>query len=404
MRRWWDYKMEVEYAYIERVKKVYTSRSRVYIYGAGKVAGIIFDLCVDSDIPINGFCVTELMSNVSRYKGLPVVQFDTLQDENTIILIGFLEYGEKKIERYIRQTGKYIVVPLPDDILLADKREMQRRNRPAMEITPIIGCKINCRYCPQKKMLNAYFRHDKLRKSKMTFEEFKICLGKLPQNTLIEFAGFVEPFLNEESVDMMLYANEVGYEMTLFTTLVGLTEDNFKRIRHIPFKQVILHTADERQYANIKVDETYLNLLKTVVDAKKADGTPFVDGANCQSKPHAEVLKVSDGRLKIYCELQDRAGNLLPDSEVVLSGASKKGRIFCERARNVNHNVLLPDGTVALCCNDFGLEYVLGNLFVQSYEDIVNGEEMKRITNYMKNDSNESAAFICRKCIYAHTY
>lgn len=64
----------------------------------------------------------------------------------------------------------------------------------------------------------------------MSLEEFKICLEKLPLNTLVEFAGFVEPFLNEYSIDMMEYANQLGYRMTLFTTLVGLKLDDIHRI------------------------------------------------------------------------------------------------------------------------------------------------------------------------------
>jgi hypothetical protein len=32
---------------------------------------------------------------------------------------------------------------------------------------------------------------------------------------------------------------------------------------------------------------------------------------------------------------------------------------------------MLPNGDVSLCCMDYGLENILGNLFTQSYEEIL---------------------------------
>lgn len=108
---------------------------------------------------------------------------------------------------------------------------------------------------------------------------------------MIEWAGFVEPFLNNESIDMMQYAFEQGYEMTLYTTLIGLTKKKLMKIISMPFKQVVLHVADKDGYANIPVTDEYLELLEIIINAKKKDGTPFVDNANCQSEPHPKVLE-----------------------------------------------------------------------------------------------------------------
>ena len=268
-----------------------------------------------------------------------------------------------------------------------------------MEITPIIGCAVNCKYCPQKLLLREYFKDNKNRKSYMTLEDFKVCIDKLPKDTVIEWAGFAEPFLNRECIDMMLYANEKGYDMTLFTTMVGLSEENLERILKIPFKQVVLHTADKDGYANIAVTEEYLRLLEKIVEAKKQNGNPWVDKANCQSEPHEKVLEKLKGRLRIYCEMSDRAGNL-DNTENNLKTGEKTGRIYCERANNMNHNVLLPDGTVVLCCNDFGMQHVLGNLLVDDYEQLMNSEMMRHIKRGMHID--ETLPLLCRKCIYAN--
>ena len=169
-----------------------------------------------------------------------------------------------------------------------------------MEITPIVGCTINCKYCPQNTFLEQYYKNNKKRKRILTLEDFKICLNKMPINTLIEWAGFVEPFINKDSIDMMYYASEKGYDMTLYTTLVGLSEEQLQRVLKLPFKQVVLHTADKYGYANIPITQSYLNMLNIITEAKKDNGLPFVDSANCQSEPHKKVLDVVKNRIKIY--------------------------------------------------------------------------------------------------------
>lgn len=382
--------------YIELIQK--NIGKHIYIYGAGNAAKIVYRLCKENEISIKGFCVTDISKNVNVLYDIPVLQFDCLQDEEAVILIAIIEHGEKKIRKYIRENGNYEIIDLPENILDYDEWEEQRKRNPAMEITPVIGCSVNCKYCPQKLLLTEYFKDNKDRQAKMSLEQFKKCVQKLPTNTLIEFAGFVEPFLNEESVDMMYYANEMGYKMTLFTTLVGLKENQLEKVLKIPFKQVVLHTADADGYANIPVTEQYLRNLKQVVEAKKADGTSFVDSANCQSRPHEKVIEVTKGKLSIYCEMSDRAGNL-DNGEGKLLSADVKGEIYCERANQLNHNILLPDGTVVLCCNDFGMQHVLGNLYTDRYEDIMKSEMMRQIKRGMHIDEN--IPIICRKCMFA---
>jgi hypothetical protein len=43
----------------------------------------------------------------------------------------------------------------------------------------------------------------------------------------------------------------------------------------------------------------------------------------------------------------------------------------CNCVERLYHNVLLPNGDVSLCCMDYGLKYVLGNLYNQEYNDII---------------------------------
>lgn len=384
--------------YVESIKE--NIKPVIYIYGAGKVGKIVLSLCKSNDIQINGFIVNDKNGNADEIDGIEVQTLNAVdvKSDETLVLIAVKELGEHKIIKELMRMGWKNIIEVPENILDLDTVESDRKRRPALEITPKAGCDVNCKYCPQQLFLSQYFKDDKKRSSMMSMDEYKVILSKLPKDTLIEFAGFVEPFLNPEGVEMILYTHEQGFEMTLFTTLRGLTLEGFNRIKHIPFHQVVLHTPDIKEYANISITDEYLAVLDAVLEAKRDDGRPFVDSANCQSSPHPIILDHTNGKLKIYCELIDRAG-CLEDDEQQLSHADRKGVIYCDRANNTDHFVLLPDGTVVLCCNDFGMQHVLGNLLTDSYENIIHGAPMRNVKRAMKLDDN--MPLICRKCVYA---
>ena len=76
-----------------------------------------------------------------------------------------------------------------------------------------------------------------------------------------------------------------------------------------------------------------------------------------------------------------RAGNLLGEAIIKPELEKIKDRfnhmehgdkdMTCNCIETLYHNVLLPDGRVSLCCMDYGLEQILGNLFEEEYDDII---------------------------------
>lgn len=385
------------YKYIDSIRKLSEPR---YIYGAGKAGHIILQLCNQNDINISGFCVTDLKGNQQSIDGYQVFSFKDLAGRvsSPSIIVGVVQRGSLSIEKSLQSEGITEFVSLPDDILMLDSRELRRYNSPIIEVTPKIGCSVNCRFCPQKLLLSRYYKDNSNRKSEMSFDDFKTFLEKLPSNTILDWSGFVEPFLNPTAIDMMEYADSKGFEQTLFTTLQGLDYESFQRVLKIPFDEVILHTADKYGYANIPVTDLYLSMIKEIINAKKSDGTSFLTGANCQFEPSEEVTAITSGELKIYCEMSDRAGNL-ENEDKRLASKHSSGKIRCSRSKRLNHNVLLPDGSLVLCCNDFGMDYELGNLNKDTYEDIQNSDIMKKIISEMNSDLDRSV--ICRNCMFA---
>jgi len=202
---------------------------------------------------------------------------------------------------------------------------------PWIEITTCLFCKNNCSYCPQNVLANNYKGELNL-----SANNFKKILKNIPKNVIIDFAGFCEPFQNKECADMILYANEQGYKVMVWTTLVGLTDKDVKRIEKVPFLVFSVHDIgqEKRDY-------------------------PFITDWH-KAIPNS------------------RAGNLYEEKR-------KDNINGCSRGDNFDTNVMLPNGDVVLCCQDYGLKHILGNLFKIRFEDLLRQKDYE----------------LCHRCIYA---
>lgn len=353
----------------------------------------------EEHIKIKCFAVTDITINEKNFLGIPVRQIEDvkLDVEDTLIIIAVKYIWSADVQSKVEENGFIHFICPPEEIDFFAREESDEVHRPVMEISVQSGCRINCKYCPQELFLRSYYR-DGHETRHLSLKNYKKCLDKLPKNTIISFCGFVEPFLNPETVDMIEYTWKMGYDIKLYTTLVGLTKEGFEKIRNIPFHYVVLHTPDEHEYARIPMTEEYFEILDMALEQRKPNGTHFIDTANCQGIPHKKVLAHTMGKLRIMSELYDRAGNLEKD-DCLKSVENIKGPIYCTRVNEqLNNNVMLPDGTVVLCNFDFGLKHVLGNLLLQTYDGIMNGEEMGRIKYALDHDSCE---LLCRNCNFA---
>lgn len=226
----------------------------------------------------------------------------------------------------------------------------------------------------------------------MSFEDYKKCLSHMPKGATINFAGFVEPFFHENGVDMIEYAFEQGFSVELFTTFNGLSYADFQRIKTLPFSLVVLHTPDKMNYAKITINEEYIKIVDEALDLCKPNGLPFIDSANCQSEPSEEFNVIAKNRVLVTSQLHDRAGNL--EGEGFIRCKYREGALICGKTRGMDHWVALPDGTVVLCCMDFGMDHVIGNIIENTYDELIEGDAYKEIRNRMINNGE----LICRKC------
>ena len=383
--------------FLNEAEELKRKTDKLYIYGAGLYARNIYGILSENGICIDGFIVTKV-ENADKLYGLPVVNAECVIHNNIGIIIGTNSLNRISITEKLQQSNFNMdyVVQGTDYI---EQNGLRYDGSPTMQVTTRIGCMVNCKYCPQNLLIKKYYENDKKRSSVMSLEVFEKCLGRLPKNTRISFCGMAEPFLNPECGEMIKLAHQSGRTVELYTTLVGADRKTIEEIAEIPFGYVTLHVADRYGYAHIPITDEYYDLIEFVIHYKRRDGAPFVNMCNAQAQPDEKIAEICRGKYEILTALHDRAGNLKDDK--LLNKNTPEGKISCSLCGNkLNHNNLLPDGTVLLCDFDYGMQHVLGNLLDQTYEEIMDGSEWNRVCKGMSGDLRQD--ILCRKCSCAN--
>lgn len=237
----------------------------------------------------------------------------------------------------------------------------------------------------------------------MSMDVFTKCIDKIPEKTRIHFSGMAEPWLNPNCTDMLLYASKCNHPITVYSTLIGMTIDDFRQIQHIPFTNFIIHLPDAENKSNIPITREYLYLLQYITRFFNQNSMRQNFGASCHGNIHAAIVNAigadafnSNQNQGVNSQMHDRAGNLeAPD----IPHRNINGPIKCVlTSRILNKNVLLPNGDVLLCCMDYGMEYILGNLLVNDYSSIFESPTFLSVINKMDDDSLD---LICRHCYNA---
>ena len=227
----------------------------------------------------------------------------------------------------------------------------------------------------------------------MTFDTFKTCIDKLSKDVEIHFSGFAEPWLNPECTKMLLYAHDKGHNISVYSTLDGMTLEDVDLFKHIPFNIFEIHLPDIEKYAKIAVNKQYVELLKKIISSDIHNITFMSMGKL------PEDIKQIIGMDFPPNMMIDRAGNC----ELGEKSSKKFGPLFCSIAHKnginlLDSNVLLPNGDVCLCCMDYGVDHVLGNLESSDYDSLFTGEVFQTIKQKLNaEDSN----IMCRVCPFS---
>lgn len=239
---------------------------------------------------------------------------------------------------------------------------------PLLAITTTKNCSVNCYpFCPQMKFRQIYGDREDF----LSYEDFQLVLSHVPKNLMLGFEGFCEPFLNRRTMDMIELAKRDGHPIQLYSTLVGFRLEDVKRLRQANLDWFCLHLPDDQGVAHIPMTENYKEVLAEVLSTVTINDYARMDKAFVSNF---------------------RAGNCddAPPHHVY-------GPFYCLKLIRPQL-LMLPNCDAVLCCMDWGMKHVLGNLKEQTFDEIIHGPIYRKIAmERWKMDGSS----LCRSCVQA---
>lgn len=262
-----------------------------------------------------------------------------------------------------------------------NQQECQMLTR-SLEITTTVGCSNMCTYCPQSVLKAAYERRAGARVLRL--EAFEAYLRTVPQYVDLRFTGMSEPWLSPDCTKIVLHAHQKGHRIAVSSTLRGMRVSDVELLAQVPFRVFMVHLPSIEGYERIPTDKQYFNVLAKLL---KSD---INYGFHIHGSATMPRIREAIGEHVIQTAgTCDRSGHL------ALSWGTKRkhprGSLRCIR---LGQSVLMPNGDVAVCCMDYGLEHILGNLGDVSYHQLYEGAEFQRIVSALRT---EEADTLCRR-------
>ena len=242
------------------------------------------------------------------------------------------------------------------------------KRKPNFEVTTQIGCSVNCiRYCPQEIITTRYEGERVL-----TLSNFLRLIKDVPADYPIIFSGLSEPFQNQDTPVMILEAHKIGHPIIVFSTLVGLTPSGANHIKDIPFERFTLHLPDPLGVASIPETNDYNKSLNIIL---------------------RNVKKLWFMNMGYYFK-SDRSEERVRG---LITAPFRKGGVTCDHHEYPDYFVL-PNGDAYFCCQTRGQTEKVGNLFKESYGDLV--KKFPGIQCRLQTDPDS----ICHYCSIATPY
>lgn len=288
-----------------------------------------------------------------------------------------------------------------------------------LEITTTIGCSLMCTVCPQDKLLNVYKNEPKY----LTYSNFVEILDKIPKSVRIDFSGMSEAWLNKECTKMLIYTLKSGFDVAIYSTLYGMEVqdvDSIFELIHIYTSQIkvfCVHLPDaSNNMRGWKNSENYKYALTRFLslsdDIKKSIRFETMT-MDMNDKIHSDLSEFKIELTNKNWIGHTRGENLTINSKNLSQlGIRPKisSSVECQPScvtkdgkptySLYDHNILIPNGNVLLCCVDYNSDFILGNLLKQSYSEIRNSNIINKLKKL--NSSNEYIqSHICKNCVNA---
>lgn len=272
--------------------------------------------------------------------------------------------------------------------------------RPALELTTMIGCPLMCSFCPQKLLKSSYSDDAKY----MSIDNLKVIVKKVPKNLEFQFSGMSEPWANPSCTDMLELVLHSGFNVSIYTTLYGMSRDDVTKVSELlsqfspKINKFVIHVPDKNgNMKGFKLTDRWLFAFD-VLSNKKVFENVEVMTMDSAGVPHPSIQQLISKTPAFSGHT--RAGSLDVEQitgQPISETPRNEFALTCRTTPFYDRNVLLPNGDVVLCCMDYGLEHVIGNLLQSNYNEILRGHRLKQIDK-INTEACFSKKSICKKC------
>jgi len=171
--------------------------------------------------------------------------------------------------------------------------------------------------------------------------------------------------------------------------------EHIEQLEDIPFERFLVHLPENQKQTSMIVNQEYIRVVRKLIKSKIRTEWKFhqtIDG----SEDLHPLLKISFVEAGLYdsvekATLKTRAGNIEIKGKPFIEKI--KGKISGCRLLYVNQ--LVPNGDVFICCMDWQLKFLLGNLLEVEFEQLFTGETYQNILKGLEDDNSE---ILCRYC------
>lgn len=270
-----------------------------------------------------------------------------------------------------------------------------------VEITNI--CNLKCEFCLETKR----------KKKFMSIAEFEHIINQIKDYTnliLLHVKG--EPLLHPNLRELLeiCLKNNIKVNITTNTTLL---EKNFDILyKNNAIRQLNLSIHDLEQN-NIDIENNFKKIIDIVNSLKKNNDELIISyrlwnieeiGKNKKNKMFLNILEKEYGMKDIIekCTQKDfvkLSENVFLNQDIKFVWPNINGEIISEvgKCYGLKKQIaILVNGDVVPCCLDTDGDIVLGNIFNNTLEEILNSEKSKKIVDGFNN--NKLIEELCKRC------
>ncbi|HCT89970.1 MAG TPA: hypothetical protein DF613_01105 [Lachnospiraceae bacterium] len=265
-------------------------------------------------------------------------------------------------------------------------------------ITTKIGCPISCKYCPQDVLIKQYRKRENPVMN-LTMDVFIRMLEKIPRDVIISFTGFVEPFANPKCLDMILYALDGGYTVRVFSTLYNVSIKDYKKFKdHKNLKTLDVHLPDSNGNTRFPMTEEYKETLAYVFAHPPKYARLWTSCLGVTSHTHEEIRHI----ISVSGNPINSVHGLVYDNRLFHGRAKLRCNRDCSRIDNEKAGVgmILPNGDVVACTQDWELENCIGNILeAGSWDELMQGAPRRRFREALEDPAVDNICTYCELAV-----